>query len=152
VPNYILLIAVASQLACFVLLGKGLNGVAWLSGLAGFLVGLAFFVPLYAMRAMAAGDVKFFAVLGLLLGPEALLPVFLIASLIAAIHGALLYASRLGVAPGLQVIAMRLMKWPFYQWVLEKRGEKVGIPYAAYMAMAGAWIGMHGSAALPGFG
>jgi prepilin peptidase CpaA len=34
---------------------------------------------------------------------------------------------------------------------LEKRGKRVGIPYAAYLALAGAWIGMHGAGIVPGF-
>ncbi|WP_442783987.1 prepilin peptidase [Collimonas fungivorans] len=151
VPNSILLIAAGLQLACFVLLGRGLNEIRWLSALSGFAIGLAFFLPLYAARAMAAGDVKFFAVLGLLLGPGVLLLVFLIASLIAAVHALLVHASRLGIVPGLQLAAMRVTRWPLYQRMLEKRGTRAGIPYAAYLALAGAWMGMHGAGLAPGF-
>lgn len=151
VPNNILLIAAAWQLACFMLLGKGLNEIAWVSAFSGFAIGLAFFLPLYLLRAMAAGDVKLFAVLGLLLGPGALLPVFMIASLIAAVHAVVIYASRLGIAPTLQLAAMRMTRWSWYQRMLEKRGNRVGIPYAAYLALAGAWMGMHGTRVVPGF-
>lgn len=151
VPNNILLIAVAGQLTCFMLLGKGLNEITWLSAFSGLAVGLAFFLPLYVLRAMAAGDVKLFAVLGLLLGPGTLLPVFMIASLIAAVHAVLVYASRLGIAPTLQLAAMRMTRWSWYQRMLAKRGNRVGIPYAAYMAVAGAWMGMHGARIVSGF-
>ncbi|MEM4990359.1 A24 family peptidase [Collimonas sp. H4R21] len=151
VPNKFLLIAIAVQLGFFLWLGKGLNGIGWLNALSGFAVGLAFFLPLYALRAMAAGDVKFFAVLGFLLGPGALLPAFLIASLIAGAHAAVMYASRLGMVPRMQLIAMRVMRWPLCQRLLEKRGKRVGIPYAAYLALAGAWIGVHGAGIALGF-
>ncbi|WP_211451812.1 A24 family peptidase [Collimonas antrihumi] len=151
VPNIFLLIAIALQLGSFMLLSKGLNDVSWLSALSGLTIGFVFFLPLYALRAMAAGDVKFFAVLGFLLGPAALLPVFIIASLIAAVHAVVIYASRLGIAPGLQLVALRIARRSWYQWMLEKRGNRVGIPYAAYMAVAGAWIGTHGARIVPGF-
>ncbi|MQR01406.1 A24 family peptidase [Glaciimonas soli] len=151
VPNKLLLTAIALQLGCLVLLGKGLNGAGWVSALSGLIAGLAFFLPLYLLRAMAAGDVKFFAVLGLLLGPGTLLPVFLIASLIAAVHSVVIYASRLGIAPKLQLAATRITRCSWYQRMLEKRGNRVGIPYAAYMAVAGAWIAMHSAGVVPGF-
>ncbi len=151
VPNNFLLIAIAVQLGCFVIFSNGLNGISWLNALAGFVVGLAFFAPLYALRAMAAGDVKFFAVLGFLLGTGALLPLFLIASMIAAVHAVVVYTYRLIMTPGLQMVALRMMRWPLYQRILKKRGNRVGIPYAAYLALAGAWIGMHSAGVVPGF-
>ncbi|AIY40104.1 putative prepilin peptidase transmembrane protein [Collimonas arenae] len=115
------------------------------------MAGLVFFAPLYILRAMAAGDVKFFAVLGLLLGPGALLPVFLFASLIAGAHAMIVYVLRLGLAPGLQVIAVRVACWNWYQRMLERRGNRVGIPYAAYLALTGAWAGMQGAGVMPVF-
>jgi prepilin peptidase CpaA len=151
VPNSILLIAAASQLTCFLLFGKGLNEIGCLSAFSGFAIGLAFFLPLYALRAMAAGDVKFFAVLGLLLGPGMLLPVFLIASLIAVVHVIFLYVSRSEIGARLQLAMMWVMHRPMYQRMLEKRGNRVGIPYAAYMALAGAWMGMHSAGVVSGF-
>lgn len=151
VPNILLMIAIAVQLGYLLVLGSGLNGIGWWGALAGFVVGLAFFVPLYALHAMAAGDVKFFAVLGLLLGPTALLPVFLAASLMAGIHGVALYVSRSGVMPGLELAIGRLAHYSWYRRMLEKRGNRIGIPYAAYLALAGAWVGAHGAGFVPGF-
>lgn len=149
VPNMFLVVAIVLQLACFMLMGRGLNGIGWLGALSGFAVGMAFFLPLYALRAMAAGDVKFFAVIGFLLGPGALLPVFLIASLIAAFHALVFYISRLGLVPNLQLV--RLQHWRPYRWVLEKRGNRVGIPYAAYLALAAGWVEMNGAGMALGF-
>ncbi|WP_211472394.1 prepilin peptidase [Collimonas humicola] len=151
VPNVFLLIAIALQLCCLLVQDSGLNGTGWLSALSGFAAGLVFFLPLYVLRAMAAGDVKFFAVLGLLSGPQALLPVFLIASGMAFLHALLLYASRMGLAPGLQLIAMRMARRAWYQRILGKRGNRVGIPYAAYLALAAALICIRSSGAVPGF-
>ncbi|WP_211460666.1 A24 family peptidase [Collimonas silvisoli] len=151
VPNNFLLTAAALQLGCFVLLGKGFNGMGAGSALTGFAIGLAFFLPLYTLRAMAAGDVKFFAMLGFLLGPGALLSAFLIASVIAAVHAVVLYMSRLGLIPSLQLVAIRVTRWSWYQRMLEKRGSRVGIPYAAYLALAGAWIGISGTRVMQGF-
>lgn len=151
VPNHLLLIAIAVQLGWLVLQGEGLNGMGWGSSLAGFAIGLIFFLPLYALRAMAAGDVKFFATLGFLLGPGALLPVFLIASVIAAVHAAMVYASRLGLMPSFQLVAIRVTQWSWYQRVLERRGNRVGIPYAAYLALAAVWIELSGAGIMQGF-
>jgi prepilin peptidase CpaA len=60
----------------------GLLVNAWLSGvtgvalaLAGAALGLAVLLPFYAMRVMGAGDVKFLAALGALVGPKALVSV-----------------------------------------------------------------------------
>jgi prepilin peptidase CpaA len=44
-------------------------GAALGSALGGALVGFAMFLPLYALRGMAAGDVKLMATVGLFLGP-----------------------------------------------------------------------------------
>ncbi|MEO6920003.1 MAG: A24 family peptidase [Collimonas sp.] len=151
VPNKLLLMAMAAQLGWLAASGAGLNGMAWGSAIYGFMLGLAFFLPFYVLRAMAAGDVKFFAVLGFLLGPSALLPVFLIASAIAGVHAVAVYVLRLGLAPGLQVVATRVAGWILYQRILEKRGNRIGIPFAAYLALAGAWAGMQSAGVVPGF-
>lgn len=151
VPNNLLLIAMAVQLGCLVIFGSGLNGVSWTIALSGFGLGLGFFLPLYALRAMAAGDVKFFALLGLLLGASALVPVFLIGSAIAGVHAVAIGLWRLGLAPSLQVMTLRVARWTLYQRILEKRGNRIGIPYAAYLALGGAWAGLHNAGVIPGF-
>ena len=69
------------------LAGVGLN--AWLAGpsgavlaLAGAALGAGLLLPLYAIRAMGAGDVKLLAAIGALLGPQVLVSV--------AVYGALI--------------------------------------------------------------
>lgn len=150
VPNRLLVMAIAVQLGWLAGSGNGLNGVTWIGAFSGLTVGLLFFLPLYTLRAMAAGDVKFFAVLGLLLGPGALLPVFLIGSLFAGVHAVATHILRMGLVPGLQAVATRLVRWPLCQRVLERRGSRSGIPYAAYLAVAGAWAGMQSAGVIPG--
>lgn len=141
VPNKLLATAMALQVCCFIVLGYGVSGTQPLAGLIGFTAGLVFFLPLYALSAMAGGDVKFFAVLGLLLGPAALLPIFLLGSLLAGLHALIFYASRSELLmPIFQVVSMRLDSSPFYRRILIQRGARVGIPYAAYLALAAVWM------------
>jgi prepilin peptidase CpaA len=134
VPNNLLLTALALQLGCFAVLGVGLGGISPPKGLEGLAAGLVYFLPLYALGIMAAGDVKFFAVLGLLLGQLTLLPVVLMGSLLAGIHAVLFCAVRAGMLPALQIVAMQMARWQLYRRILEKRGNRAGIPYAAYLA------------------
>ncbi|GGX09013.1 prepilin peptidase [Pigmentiphaga litoralis] len=107
----------------------------------GLVVGFVLLLPLYAFRAMGAGDVKFFAVVGWWMGPAALLPVFVIASLMAAGHAmALGFASSIwGVAAkdvGERLAAVLPMPaaWRFASDTPRRR-QRRGIPYAAYMAV-----------------
>lgn len=107
----------------------------------GLVVGFVLLLPLYAFRAMGAGDVKFFAVLGWWMGPAALLPVFVLASLMAGVHAVALSAqgSMLSVAARdfgerlVAVLPMRAM-WRSSSDT-ERRRPRRGIPYAAYMAV-----------------
>jgi len=107
----------------------------------GLLVGFVLLLPLYAFRAMGAGDVKFFAVLGWWLGPAALLPVFVTASLMAGAHAVALsmQGSMWSVAArdfGERLVAVLPIR---AMWRssgdTERRRPRRGIPYAAYMAV-----------------
>ncbi len=66
IPNQLLLwgVIVALVIATF-----PANGIGIAESLKGAMVGLFMFLPLYAMRGMAAGDVKLLATLGLFGGP-----------------------------------------------------------------------------------
>ena len=68
IPNKLLLAAWCA------VLGLHLAGLTQAGGLShslfGALVGFALFMPLYAVRGMAAGDVKLMATVGLFLGPS----------------------------------------------------------------------------------
>jgi prepilin peptidase CpaA len=86
VPNLWLLAAIAlgAILWCMAW-STGLTGPPW-SPLIGFFAGLAVLLPFYAMHWLGAGDVKLFATFGFLLGAKALLPIWIIASLLAGVH------------------------------------------------------------------
>ncbi|MCF7751376.1 prepilin peptidase [Bacillus subtilis subsp. subtilis] len=111
--------------------------------LAGVVVGLAALLPFYALGWMGAGDVKYFAVLGLLLGAPALLPIWIISSLLAGVH-----ALCVLLAPGVRTALPLRMQWlheraqqhwqaqPFARRIHALRQGRVGIPYAAYLAAA----------------
>lgn len=116
--------------------------------LAGAVIGLLALLPFHALRWMGAGDVKFFAVVGLMLGWQALLPVWLFASLAAGLHAVLVLAGRhLGVLlPGhLQMQVNRTStQWqahPVLRDMQAARQGRRGIPYAAYLALAAiGWV------------
>lgn len=112
----------------------------------GLVVGFVLLLPLYAFRAMGAGDVKFFAVVGWWMGPAALLPVFVIASLMAAAHAIAVTMAGSIWSLAARDIGQRLaavLPMPAARRTAtgtQRRRERRGIPYAAYMA-AGA-VGM----------
>jgi prepilin peptidase CpaA len=107
----------------------------------GLVVGFVLLLPLYAFRAMGAGDVKLFAVLGWWMGPAALLPVFVMASLMAGVHAVAWSAqgSMWSVAARefgerlVAVLPMRAVRRSASD--TERRRPRRGIPYAAYMAV-----------------
>lgn len=71
-------------------------GVAPGQALYGAIVGCAALLPFFLIGVMGAADVKVFAVLGAWCGVSALLDLWVVASLAAAVHaGALLIAARL---------------------------------------------------------
>ena len=74
-----------------------------LNGALGLLLGFALFIPLYALCAMAAGDVKLMAVVGLFLGPTMTFQV----SLAVLMCGALLALFWLALKGGGRRIASR---------------------------------------------
>jgi len=115
----------------------------WMSP-AGLLIGFLVLLPFYVMRWMGAGDVKFFATLGFLLGGKALLPIWIIASMLGGIHAVIILLSRHVIRrSGSELAAMQMQVVESHVWqrVLEARGGRKGLPYAAYMAI-GALITM----------
>ena len=67
IPNLLLL---GGWLGALGLYGNvAMPGAAIGTALGGALIGFALFLPLYALRGMAAGDVKLMATVGLFLGP-----------------------------------------------------------------------------------
>lgn len=129
------------------LLGAGWMGWEWLqsagslspwSALAGLLVGLVVLLPFYAFGLMGAGDVKFFATLGFLLGSKALLPIWIIGSLLGGVHAVLVLLSRYAErhsTGGMVMIQARVRESQLWQNVLMARQGRKGLPYAAYLAI-----------------
>lgn len=139
-------IALAWLLGRWAVAGDGFPG----SHLAGLALGLAALLPFYLLRWMGAGDVKYFAVLGLLLGAPALLPIWLISSLLAGGHALCLVLAphlRAGLPLRAQWLSERVQQqWRAHPGARQLHGARqgrVGIPYAAYMAVATVLVVLH---------
>lgn len=143
VPNAWLLAACAIALPLIVAGQFSAPRIDWSAHLLGAVLGLVALLPFHAARWMGAGDVKFFAVLGLLLGWQALLPVWVLASLAAGVHAVLVLAARqlgtrLPVRLQLQVnrTSAQWHSHPALRELQAARQGRQGIPYAAYLAFA----------------
>ena len=88
---------------------EGLPGIGW--SVAGWLVGVAFFFPLFALGGMGAGDVKLLAALGAWLGPGATVWVALLSWLAGGVLGLVV---ALGYGYLTQAFANIL--WMFQYW------------------------------------
>ncbi len=132
-------------LLCAVVIIVALHGYGWLLQgkgspfvfLAGLGSGLLALLPFYAIGWMGAGDVKYFAVIGLALGLQMLLPVWLVGSALAGGHAAWVLASRYSLT--LQVLQARwrrrLEGLAWWRHVGLARQGRSGIPYAAYLSV-----------------
>jgi prepilin peptidase CpaA len=116
---------------------KNNNAVPWMAAFS-LLIGLLVLLPFYVMRWMGAGDVKFFATLGFLLGGKALLPIWIIASVLGGMHAVAIVLSRLvsrHAGSGLAAMQAQVGQSLLWQRVLAARDGRKGLPYAAYMAI-----------------
>jgi prepilin peptidase CpaA len=82
-----------------IILGIGLNtlllqGAGLKFAVAGLGLALLIYLPLYLIRAMGAGDVKFMAAVGALMGPDNWLGVFLTTAILGGIASLCLIAAR----------------------------------------------------------
>lgn len=137
-------------LAAALLAAMVLPASLWIAGLApvwpslpGFAIGLLSMLPFYAMGAMGAGDVKFFATLGFLLGARALLPIWVIACLLTGVHAFLVLMFRLpsiAYAPGVTSVRQHLYASPLWRRALHARQGRAGQPHAAYLGIATALV------------
>jgi prepilin peptidase CpaA len=91
IPNPI---TVAGALLGFVLhvWNSGLQGA--LTSIEGALLGLGLFIVFYFVGGMGAGDVKLFAAVGALVGPQALVLVFVFTGLLGGITAAVVAVRR----------------------------------------------------------
>lgn len=125
VPNVALILLLVPACLALVVNQKGLLNVAVLPSLIGFVVGGAILLPGYVLGKMGAGDVKFSACMGLLLGPLATLKVLL------------MFAIVLG--------AISAVIWMYYRDVPDKGKQRI----AAAPALALAFIAQLFTGALP---
>lgn len=138
VPNWLVL---AGAFMAFAALASGVAPFTqdWTAALLGGGLGFGFLLLFYALGLMGAGDVKFAGALGLWIGSSALLPVWLLASVLASLHAALwLVLQRWPVAPRLSLVLFG----PSSRAGGNPPPQRVRfIPYAAYLALAAAvWM------------
>ncbi|WP_058835084.1 A24 family peptidase [Luteimonas abyssi] len=144
IPNRWLLAALLGGLACH--LAAAVAGDTGAAGraLLGLAIGVAVLLPFHLLGWMGAGDVKYFGVIGLLLGPQALPAVWVVASLIAGGHAALLLAGRLRVLRWLHPLRTDAETPLSAASHRPGRVRTRGIPYAAYLSVGVfAWIVVH---------
>jgi len=139
--------------AAGILLLDGADGLQWRQAGLGLACGLLL-LPCYAIGWMGAGDVKFFAVLGALLGPAALLPVWIGASLLAGLHALyVISAARLAMhlPLTLRLAAHSVQAHPASRaWqtrLHHARQGRRGIPYAAYLGIFAILVVLEGGGA-----
>ncbi|MET3653643.1 A24 family peptidase [Dyella japonica] len=139
VPNAWLVATLLTAIAmAFLQKLSGASQVSWPSPL-GLATGLISMLPFYAIRWMGAGDVKFFATLGFLLGARALLPIWVMGCLMTGVHATcvlLLRMPRIACAPGIVSVHQHLRAWPLWRRAQHARQGRVGLPHAAYLAIA----------------
>lgn len=138
VPNSLLLIALLVHIGYLIVNGVGYLDVDVSQSLIGFAIALFVFVPLYALRLMGAGDVKFLMVLGALFGWKGLLVVWVMGSLIAGLHAVVAYSSNrwlMYMPAGVYDAMQRIGDSNLYQRMLIVRQGRKGTPYAAYLAV-----------------
>jgi len=137
IPNWLVLFGGAFALAA--LATSQPYDVGWSEAGLGAAVGFGFLLLFYATDLMGAGDVKFAGALGLWVGLSDLIPIWVVASLLAFAHA---------------VLWRNLRDWPIFprlssMLVGPSRESGSGvpprririIPYAAYLAMAAAaWM------------
>ena len=149
VPNPFLIVCAAMQCALTATspFATGWSQAAWGLGLSALCL-----LPFYAVRLMGAGDVKFGALLGLMLGPKAFLTAWLIGSLLAGVHSVIVLRLRANsTLPGLllatrggyrlsDTVARAESVHRAERFLRRMRDGRKGIPYAAYLAI-GALLG-----------
>ena len=137
VPNSWLVAALAAQAVWLLAVlhgwaSPGAGAAGFAAALAAFGLAMIVFFPLWRLRALGAGDVKYIATLGFLLGPQTLIPVLVAGTLASGLHAAAIVV-RYGWTQARAA------------WRPPSGTGRRGIPYAAYLALAAitwlAWTG-----------
>jgi len=135
VPNRLMLAGAVAGAAVLLLHDAHPLGVGPWQALAGMLVGFFFLLPFYPLGWMGAGDVKFAGVLGLWFGVQALLPIWCLATMLAALHALAWVVLRRYPLPPLLRHALAGPRGPTDMPDALEAPRRC-IPYAAYLAMA----------------
>jgi prepilin peptidase CpaA len=116
-------------------------GIGWTTAFTGAAVGFGCLLLLYAVGFMGAGDVKFAGALGLWVGLPALLPIWVVGSLLAGLHSTLFLAlQRWPVSPRLSLM-LQGRPAAIDGSAAPQRKRRLVVPYAAYLALAtAAWM------------
>ena len=129
VPNLLVLLALACQsLWLFIVQWSAWEpaiwgAATWANALAGFLLGMAF-VTFWRWRLMGAGDVKFLAALGFVMGIVAMPDILMWSALPSFVHAMVqFWGKRRDV-------------------ILSRPRTRRGIPYAGYLAIAALSVGL----------
>lgn len=98
--------------------------VGFLDSFFGFLLGFSVLIVFYILKMMAAGDVKFAAVLGVWVGWEMLLPIWALSCAFSVVHG----------------VVVKYVGYFFPILIsgkdeIQKRNKKF-IPYVSYLSLA----------------
>lgn len=145
VPNTALLVALCLGTVALCIPGStGTHGGA--AAGAGLAAGLLVFFPLYLLRWMGAGDVKFLATLGFLLGPLALGWIWLVSVPLLLAHMVLARLAQrlspwLALQPALDMITsphspLAQARDNLHTHLQAARGTRRGAPYAAHLGIA----------------
>jgi prepilin peptidase CpaA len=144
IPNRLLLAGMLGAFALHLASAAPLHAV--LGGLAGAATGLLVFLPLYLLRGMAAGDVKFLAAVGAFSAPLETLHVALIAVLAGGVMGLAVVLAR-GRLPALlanlrSLLRPLLMRAAGIPAAAEPMpGPSVGsLPYGVAIATGAIWV------------
>lgn len=108
IPNWLTFTAAAAAMAFHALAPQGHGAGA---AVAGLVLGLAVFFPLFALRAMGAGDIKLLAALGAWLGWSDVLWVAVYASMTGGVLALVVMIVRGHLRQGLQNIQSLLTFW-----------------------------------------
>lgn len=127
IPNWVTLPGAALGLALQSYYG-GFHGT--LFSLAGTALGLGIFLLLYLAGGMGAGDVKLFGAVGALVGPQALLLVFVLTGLLGGIAAIGLAAVRGRLRPVLGRTAQLLSNLARLHWKQVRQASSLDAPGA----------------------
>jgi prepilin peptidase CpaA len=145
IPNVLVLSGLA--LALLVHWRTGAAGVLLFTWLAGLATGFFLFLPLYALRGMAAGDVKLMAMAGAFVGPVLAFQVAILSWLIGGILalGMLVLNGRWRILVRnlktlLRPLLYRMAGYPVCAVPIDRQASAGGIPYGVAIAIGTAIV------------